>query len=173
MHPEPGVREETVQEGVDSMTRALPAGSIHDMLGAAFDTVGRKAASDALGISPSMLSRHADPCEEVGRPMPTTRLDQMARLFPAAAAVIARHFAALAGGSFQPQPETMSSPNAALADLQMRLADASAELLAALDPAGPGGAVMTDAERRRAHARVAPVIDAAMALDAALSGVRS
>jgi hypothetical protein len=154
------------------MTRVCSIGSIHESIGEALDAAGRKRAADALGVSVSMLSRHADPCDEMGRPMPAPRLDLLARMFPAAAAVIARHFAALAGGSFMPRCACTLSPNLAMADLHLRLGDAAATLLLAIDPSGPGGSEITNEERVQVKAKVAQLIEATLALDAALSGAR-
>jgi hypothetical protein len=141
------------------MTRALPPGSFHDMLGEALDAAGRKRAADVLGVTPAMLSRHADPDEDNGRPISGPRLDQLARHFAPSAAVIAQHFAALAGGAFIPAADASESLHASVA----RLGDASAKvghaLLSGVDPDGPGGAALTERELRAIADEAQEVID--------------
>ena len=151
------------------MTRALPAGSLHDMLGEALDAAGRKRLAEALSVSAATLSRHADPDEENGRPMSAPRLDLMCRLFPAAAAVVARHFARMAGGAFVPGGGVRASISATCADLNNATARATAALLGALDPEGNGGSAITRAEAWHLDAALQDAIEAGRAAQATLA----
>lgn len=61
---------------------------------------GLEAVSDSINVSPATLSNGTD----IERPsgLGVNYLDSICRMEPACAAVIAQHFAALAGGVFQP-----------------------------------------------------------------------
>lgn len=156
-----------------TLPRPQRPGSVHGMISDTLDACDRSAVEAELSISKSMMSRWADPCEENGRRMHVATLDTIGRLFPEGAAVIARHFAPLAGGSFVPFARGAAlSPHGALAELGKRVADAAAELLAATDPAGPHGSDLSPAEIVAARAKVSAVADAVAALDAALAAAQ-
>ncbi|MGG7567880.1 hypothetical protein ACQ5SO_17135 [Rhodovulum sp. DZ06] len=150
-----------------TLPRPQRPGSYHGMISDLLDACGRRAVEAETGHQGPTLSRWADPSDENGRRMPVAALDQVCRLFPDGAAVVARHFAALAGGSFVPEGAG-TSPSAACADLSASVAEATGLLLAALDPAGPGGAAMTARERADLSDAAQHAIDAARSLQAAL-----
>lgn len=151
-----------------TLPRPQRPGSFHSMISDLFDACGRKQIEAETGHQGPTLSRWADPSDENGRRMPVAALDQICRLFPEGAAVVARHFAALAGGSFAPAG-ARATPAAACADLSASVAQATGLLLAALDPAGPGGAEMTARERAALRDAAQHTIDAAIALQSALA----
>jgi hypothetical protein len=139
------------------------------MLSSLLDTCGRKAVGDEIGVDQPAISKWADPSEDNGRRMPAPTLDLVCRLFPCGAAVVARHYAALAGGAFVPLASGATlSPHGALAELGLRVADTAADLLYATDPAGPHGTDLSPCEIAGALAKVAAVSDAVAALTAAL-----
>lgn len=138
------------------------------MLSDLLDACGRRVVEAETGFAAPTLSRWADPHEENGRRMPAPALDLLCRLFPDGAAIAARHFAGLAGGSFVPAGRG-ASPSMACADLATSVAEATGLLLAALDPAGPGGAALTPVERQNLRDAAQHAIDAGRALQSALA----
>jgi hypothetical protein len=63
---------------------------------------GLRVVSDAIGISPATLSQATLVNEERPGGLGVNYLDRLGRMAPDAAAEVARHFAALAGGRYQP-----------------------------------------------------------------------
>lgn len=118
--------------------------SYTEMISDALDASGRKFVCAELGKAPSTLSRWTDPCEESGRRMSVQDLDTMCRVSPAAAAVIARHFAALAAGYFVPGDLTPEEA-VAIRPLVVQDIDASGRLLALVEDRARGGADRDDA----------------------------
>jgi len=86
-----------------SMTRATRPGSIQDAVRQAFGAVGglENAATD-LGLSLSVLSYGTEIREDRPGGLGVNYLDRLGRIEPLAAEAVARHFANLAGGVFQP-----------------------------------------------------------------------
>lgn len=132
--------------------RFQSAGSIHAAISDALDAARRTSVREELGFDLATLSHWCDPAEGNGRRMPVVALDQVARLSPAAAEVIARHFAALAGAELRPAPAPAVSLSGSVAALSLAAAEVSADMIRATDPAGPGGAAITESERRRLQA---------------------
>ena len=145
------------------MTRPHRPGSILDALSGALDAAGRKAVAADLGISISALSRHCDADEDNGRPMHIGRLDLLCRMSAPAAAVMARHFAALAGGAYVPPGGATASLHAAVAGASAAAGGLSVAMIEAADPSGPGGADLTADELRDLADRAEAAQDAARA----------
>ncbi|WP_339112877.1 hypothetical protein [Thioclava sp. GXIMD2076] len=83
--------------------RPVEAGSIQDVVSDVYDVFGGvRKASAATGLAPSVLSYGTEMREDRPGGLGVNYLDRMARMDPAAAAILASHFAALAGGVFQP-----------------------------------------------------------------------
>ncbi|KPQ06172.1 MAG: hypothetical protein HLUCCA12_12030 [Rhodobacteraceae bacterium HLUCCA12] len=85
------------------MTRATRPGSIQDAVRQAFTAVGglENAAND-LGVSLSVLSYGTELREDRPGGLGVNYLDRLGRIEGGAAEAVARHFAMLAGGVFQP-----------------------------------------------------------------------
>ncbi|PTW43924.1 hypothetical protein [Rhodovulum kholense] len=86
------------------MARAQKAGTIQDAIRGALDATGKKDRdiADFLGIRGSTLSYGTEENEDRPGGLGVNYLDRLCKLFPAAAAPLAQHFAGLAGGVFQP-----------------------------------------------------------------------
>lgn len=85
------------------MTRMTRPGSIQDAVRQVFGAVGglENAAAD-LGVSLSVLSYGTENREDRPGGLGVNYLDRLGRIEPQAAEAVARHFATLAGGVFQP-----------------------------------------------------------------------
>lgn len=151
-----------------TLPRPQRPGSIFDALSHAFDAAGRANIRADLGVSKGLISAWADEDEINGRRMAVADLDRLARVSPGAAEVIARHFAALAGGSYVPQDGLAPSIATATADLALRAAAAVATITRARDPEGPGGSEITARERQDGLEALREVIAAARHGEAAL-----
>lgn len=144
-----------------TLPRPQRPGSVYAMLSDAFGAAGRRAIEDELGHSQPRLSAWTNSDEIDGRAMPVAALDRIARLFPAAAAVMATHFATLAGGVYVPPRGANASLNAAIAQANAAATALSGGLCEALDPEGPGGAALTASELRALADRAAAAEHAA------------
>ncbi|QDL92529.1 hypothetical protein FDP22_12510 [Paroceanicella profunda] len=134
--------------------RPLRPNSFHAMLAEALDACGRKHVEAELGRSLSMISRWTDPDEENGRRMPAPDLDLLCRRFPAAATVVAHHFAGIAGGFFLPVEEGDGDVAAAASDFTMRFADTASGVTAALGLGSKLPGDLTPEEAEDVHARI-------------------
>ncbi|PWE48458.1 hypothetical protein DEM26_18085 [Thioclava sp. NG1] len=86
--------------------RFCEAGSIQDAVQRAYEAAGGvKKVSDALGILPSTLSYGTEVREDRPGGLGVNYLDRLARMSPASAQHVARHFSAIAGGVFHPIAE--------------------------------------------------------------------
>jgi len=83
--------------------RPCEAGSIQDAVAAAYEAAGgvRKVGA-AIGVTAATLSYGTDIREDRPGGLGVNYLDRLGRMSAAAAREIAQHFAALAGGVFQP-----------------------------------------------------------------------
>jgi hypothetical protein len=149
------------------------------MISDALDAAGRRAVEAETGTAAATLSHWCDGGEANGRRMPVPALDLIGRLFPDAALVIARHFAALAGAEVRALPEQGVSIDGAVAEVARAAAEVSARLIEARAPDGPGGTRLTRQEVREIRddlyrARVALAkAEAAVMRDAqAMDGLR-
>ena len=78
-------------------------GSIQAAVSQAYRAAGGlEEVSDCLGLSESALSEATQKGPKRPHGLGVNYLDRLARMKPEAAAVLAQHFAALAGGTFQP-----------------------------------------------------------------------
>jgi hypothetical protein len=153
-----------------TLPRPQEPGSLHEAISDAFTAAGRKRVAAALGVASGTLSRYEDPGEN-GLRIPAQTLDQFTRMFPGAPAqIIARHFAAIAGGTFCPAQAAPLSPAQACAAVTSGTASLTVQMFAALDPAGPGGADLTPAERAHMSDAVQTLADKLTAMQAALRG---
>jgi hypothetical protein len=85
------------------MTRRTRPGSIQAAVRAAYRAVGGvECASDDLGVSAAALSYGTEITEARPGGLGVNYLDRLGRIEPRAALPVAEHFAALAGGVFQP-----------------------------------------------------------------------
>lgn len=134
-------------------------GSVHAMISAVLDAAGRGAVVDEIGASQSTLSRWADPDEGNGRQMPVRALDQVGRLFPAAAAEVAKHFAALGRGVFVPLARDRGDLGAEAAQLVLEAAQANARLSAALGPGSPLPGDLTPREAAEVSADLQVILE--------------
>lgn len=83
--------------------RATKAGTIQEVLQSAYTAGGGlNAVSGAIGVSPATLSQATVVNDERPGGLGLNYLDRLARMSPEAAAPVAHHFAALAGGRYQP-----------------------------------------------------------------------
>ncbi len=83
--------------------RPCEAGSIQDAVAAAYEAAGGlRKVSVAIGVTASSLSYGTEIREDRPGGLGVNYLDRLGRMSPAAAREIAQHFAALAGGVFQP-----------------------------------------------------------------------
>ena len=83
--------------------RPCEAGSIQDTVAAAYEAAGGlRRVSVAIGVTASSLSYGTEIREDRPGGLGVNYLDRLGRMSPAAAREIAQHFAALAGGVFQP-----------------------------------------------------------------------
>jgi hypothetical protein len=120
-----------------------------------FTAAGRKSVAAALGVASGTLSRYED-LGENGLRIPAQLVDQFCRMFHGApAAIIARHFAAVAGGVFAPATTAPRSPTEACSAIAAGAAMLTGQPLAAIDPTGLGGAALTSAERAQLPKRAA------------------
>lgn len=91
--------------------RQLRPGSIHHVMqevvseGGGLEAVGAE-----IGVSPSTVSRAVGEPETRPGGLGVVYLDTLGRIVPNAAAPVAKHFASLAGGSFQPFPRGTNAP---------------------------------------------------------------
>jgi hypothetical protein len=119
-------------------------------------TAGAKLAARFLGVSDSLLRKASDPDrdEDLG----FRRVAMLTEHFRVRAA--AEHLALGAGGLFVPMPDPGATGRLAVLGGQAtrETGEAIAALIAAIDRAGPGGAAVTAAERRRLTAEVADVL---------------
>jgi hypothetical protein len=151
-----------------TMPRVQEPGSLHEAIAAAVTAAGRKPVAAALGVAGGTLSRYEDAGDN-GLPISAQRLEQMCRMFPGEpAAVIARHFAAVAGGTFVSAHAPAISPSEACGTIATGAARLTAELFAALDPRGPGGVEITTCERARIVASVQALATAVTSMQVAL-----
>lgn len=90
--------------------RAVRAGTIQEAVQDAYRAAGKlEEVAGAIGIAPATLSFATQINEDRPGGLGVNYLDRMARMYPAAAAEIAAHFAALAGGVYQPVISTTAS----------------------------------------------------------------
>ncbi|WP_118138794.1 hypothetical protein [Oceanicella sp. SM1341] len=134
--------------------------SFHAMLADLLDTCGRKHVEAELGRSLSIISRWTDPGEENGRRMPAPDLDLLCRLFPAGAAVVARHFASLAGGVYVPIETGDGDVSEASATVVLRFAEANANIMAALGQGSKLPGDLTPEEAETVHTDLTRLYDA-------------
>ncbi|WP_118136400.1 hypothetical protein [Oceanicella sp. SM1341] len=138
--------------------------SYTEMISDALDVAGRKLACAELGKSPSTLSRWTDPDTETGRRMSVKDLDHLARTSPTAAAVLSRHFAALAGGFFMPGVAGEGDISQAAGAVMMRVGETQVALLEALGPRSSLRGDLTREEAQHMRPLVVEDIDACAAL---------
>jgi hypothetical protein len=153
-----------------TLPRPQEPGSLHESVSEAFTAAGRKRVAAALGVASGTLSRYEDPGEN-GLRVPAQLVDQFCRMFSGEPAeIIARHFAAVAGGVFTHTHLQPGSPAAACAAIASGAAALTGQLFSAIDPAGPGGAALTAAERAHMSDAVQGIADQLAAMQAALQG---
>lgn len=147
------------------MARNLRPGSIHDAIRRAVVAAGGvEAAAADLECGIARVSGWSDPEAENGRRMALADAARLARMHPAVAEVLARHFAALAGGAYAPPDPEAGTVSGACATLSRSAAEAASALMLALDEGGPGGAEVTEEERRRIGRAADEAYNAARAL---------
>lgn len=140
------------------MSRNNPKDSIQDVVSRAYRAAdGIENVSADLGLAVSTLSEHTEvPKGKRAGGLGINYVDTLARINPASAAVFARHFALLAGGSFTSAQE--GSPLETVEHLA-RIAKESAEGVGALARLEHGGS-RADAHRE--------LVDIKEAVDAAI-----
>lgn len=120
------------------------------MIDDALDKVGRKVAAADLGVATATLSTWTDDASFNGRAMPVQKLDQLARMHRASAAVVAQHFAALAGGYFVALPDPDAGEiSAGFADMTRQFGDLSAEFMASFTSESDDPVVITRRDAKR------------------------
>jgi hypothetical protein len=126
------------------MTRATRPGSVEAAVALTIRAAGGvESVADDLGLSLSTVSYWTERREDRPGGAGIKHLDALARIVPAAAAPVAQHFAALAGGVFQPvQPGAGADIHA----LTREFSDVLAQHAAAMDPASGHGAGYSAAE---------------------------
>ncbi|TMV86129.1 hypothetical protein FGG78_20160 [Thioclava sp. BHET1] len=109
--------------------RFCEAGSIQSAIQRAYDACdGLKKVGEALGVLPSTLSYGTEVREDRPGGLGVNYLDRLCRMSPKAAVVIAQHFAAIAGGVFQP----IAAAEENLVELSAIVAKESGEAQAAM-----------------------------------------
>lgn len=153
-----------------TLPRPQRPGSITSAISDALDAAGRREVEAGLDVSASVLSRWSDPDEENGRRAPAVALDRMARMFPGAARVFARHFAGLAGGVFlEVGGEGEDGLRLLAADAVKEVAEAAHAVAEGLSARSADPRRLTDAELASARREAAEALAAVARLDAALA----
>lgn len=129
------------------MTRATRPGSVEAAAAQAIRAAGGvESAANDLGLSLSTVSYWTERREDRPGGAGIKHLDALARIVPAAAVPIAQHFAALAGGVFQP---VQTGAGCDIHALTREFSDVLGQHGAAMDPASGGGAGYSPAESAR------------------------
>jgi len=139
--------------------RATKAGSIQEVIQAAYAAAGGlRVVSDAIGISPATLSQATLVNEERPGGLGVNYLDRLCRMSPDSAAEVARHFAALAGGRYQPLEagglDTLGELSARSAKESGEALDAMFRLLTARDCKSAGETLREVSEAARVYAQL-------------------
>ncbi len=150
------------------MTRPVRPGSIQAAVRSAIRAVGGiEAASDDLGVSMATLSYGTETRDDRPGGLGVNYLDRLGRIETAAALPLARHFAHLAGGVFQP----VDLRGVTAADMARLTAEFSDVLRTDAEAHSPGSADPTRytlAEARRQIKELDELVQAALTLKAAV-----
>lgn len=150
------------------MSRGLRAGSVSEMTRTVIKAVGGlESASADTGLSVSALSRAYSNEDDRPGGLGVKYLDQLGRIVPASAEPVARHFAMLAGGVFQPMPD-QGTQQSNIHDLTKEFADVLAQHASAHSGASDDPSDFTSNEAQAALKETDELVQAAMIYRASL-----